>query len=155
MVLNDTFRTQLDKVLPFIARDIVIDMVTRILVAVFCIASYRLFRKSSINPPEGLSRRMLLLPILMTLLLTAVSLCTGVLLIGLNDGYADTASPDEDANVALVHIQFTSQILVEYDPSLLIYLNSKMQSVFKEWIKKIFRCKLTSKHNRVAPLTPP
>ena len=35
---------------------------------------------------------MLLLPTLMTLLLTAINLCTSVLLVGLNNGYAITIS---------------------------------------------------------------
>jgi len=65
---------------------------TQVLVAVSCIASYKLFRRNILNSSEQLTWKMLLLPTLMTLLLTAITLRTSVLLVGLNNGYAITIS---------------------------------------------------------------
>lgn len=71
---------------------------------------------------------MLLLPTLMTLLLTAITLCTGVLLVGFNNGYGITISPDSP----IVYIKDIALKLVEYDAVvyafLLIYLNANLRN---------------------------
>ena len=149
----DILQPQVYQLIPFVTRDLMIDMVTRVLVAVFCIASYRLFRRNTINPPPGLTRKMLLLPILMTLLLTAITLGTGVLLIGFNNGYGVTIS----AESPIVIIKDVAQILVEYDAivyaTLLIYLNTKINQAFRKFHKDLFNhchCNLMSKQNKIS-----
>ncbi len=151
----DISRPQIYQLIPFVIRDLMIDMVTRVIVAVFCIASYRLFRRNTLNPPPGLTRKMLLLPVLMTLLLTAITLCTGVLLIGLNNGYGVTIT----AESPIVIIKDVAQVLVEYDAivyaTLLIYLNTKINTAFRKFHKDLFdrcHCKLTSKQNKVTQI---
>ena len=150
----------LEMILSFIARDLAIDMVTRVLVLVFCIASYRLFKSSTIDPPPGLTKKMLLLPILMSTLLTVITLFSGISLIAINGGYGNVpVSVEQYETSPLLYIQFVSQLLLEYDAliyaCLLIYLNSKMLSTFKAGMKK-FNRKLHAtivchKRNRVLP----
>ena len=140
----------------YISRDFAVDMVSRTLVIIFCIASYRLFRKSTLNPPEDLTRRMLLLPVLMTIMSTIVNFFSGVLLIAVNNGYgAVSVSVEDFEGSALFYIQTIFQFIVEYNAiayaCLLIYLNNKIQAAYKESFKTIFGWCKHPKHNRVAP----
>lgn len=148
---NSTAGPQMYQIILFVARDILVSWVTRVLVAASSIASYRLFRRNTICPPEGLTRKMLLLPILMTLFLTVITMCTGILLIGLNNGYGITISVDSP----LVNIKDIVLMLVEYDAiayaSLLLYFNIKLRSAVKEVLKDIFNL-CNYKKNRVQPL---
>lgn len=152
---NSTLVPQVYQIIPFLARDFLFSNVARITVGVACVRSYRLFRKGTINPSGGVTRRMLLLPILMTVLLTAITASTGMLLIGLNNGYVVTIGVDSP----LVYIKDAVVLLVEYDAiayaSMLIYLNTKIQSALKEAIKDTFSSQcldlLKSKQNKVSP----
>jgi len=148
---NSTAGPQMYQIILFVARDILVSWVTRVLVAASSIASYRLFRRNTICPPEGLTRKMLLLPILMTLFLTVITMCTGILLIGLNNGYGITISVDSP----LVNIKDIVLMLVEYDAiayaSLLLYFNIKLRSAVKEVLKDIFNL-CNYKKNKVQPL---
>lgn len=148
---NSTAGPQMYQIILFVARDILVSWVTRVLVAASSIASYRLFRRNTICPPEGLTRKMLFLPILMTLFLTVITMCTGILLIGLNNGYGITISVDSP----LVNIKDIVLMLVEYDAiayaSLLLYFNIKLRSAVKEVLKDIFNL-CNYKKNKVQPL---
>lgn len=149
-----------DQVLSFIARDIMIDVVARVVVAVFSIASFRRFRKRTINPQAALAKRMLLLPILMISLLTFLTLSTGVLLIAINDGYGNTVSPNDYENSAILYVQEVGLLAVEYDAIayvlLLIYFNTKLQRALKEVFSDLFcHCHQfhIRKENKVGPLS--
>lgn len=82
---------------------------------------------------------LLRMPTLMTLLLTAITLCTSVLLVGLNNGYAITISR---VLTPIVYIKDIALMLVEYDAvvyaSLLIYLNVNLRNACKDILKDIF-----------------
>lgn len=149
--LNTTAGPQIHQIILFVAKDILVGWVTRVLVAASSIASYRLFRRNTIRPPEGLTRKMLLLPVLMTLFLTVNTTCTGILLIGLNNGFGITISVDSP----LVNIKDIVMILDEYDAiayaSLLLYFNVKLRSAAKEILKDIFNL-CNYQKNKVQPL---
>ena len=155
IISGDSFNLQggsLYQIVLYVSRDFIVDVVARTFVIIFCIASYRLFRKSIINPPEGLTRRMLLLPILMTIMSTIVNFFSGVLLILVNNGYgAVTVSLEDYEGSFLYYIQTIFQFLVEYNSiaygCLLIYLNKKIQAAYKE----LFSSCRPRKQNRVAP----
>lgn len=151
---NSTLVPQIYQIVPFLARDFLFSNVSRIIVAVACIGSYRLFRKGTINPGAGVTRRMLLLPILMTVLLTLITASTGMLLIGLNNGYVVTITVDSP----IVYIKDIVALLLEYDAiayaSMLIYFNLKIQNTLKETLKEIFGPHLKflkSKQSKVSP----
>ena len=151
---SSAFQGELHQILLYITRDLVVDMVARTIVVIFCVASYRLFRKSTINPPEGLTRRMLLLPILTTIMISVVNFCSGVLLIGINNGYGGISLENFESS-PLYYISTLFQLLVEYNSlayaCLLIYLNQKLQSTFAKGIKAIwFWCRHPN-HNAVVP----
>ena len=137
-ISNSTFQGELHQIILYISRDLAVDMVSRTLVVICCVASYRLFRKSTINPPEGLTRRMLLLPILMTIMVSVVNFCSGVLLIGTNNGYGgvSVSTVDQFESSPLYYIPTIFQLLVEYNAivyaGLLVYLNKKLQSAFTD-----------------------
>ncbi len=139
---SSSYSYSVDQVLPFVMRDVMIDVVARVMVAVFSVASYRRFRRNTINPTARLTRRMLLLPILMTSLLTFLSLSTGVLLIGLNGGYGVVVTPHEYENSSLLYIQEITQLAVEFDAIvyvlLLIYFNNNMRSALKGLLSQLF-----------------
>lgn len=108
--------SSLYQIVLYISRDVIVDVIPRVLVVVFCIASYRLFRKSTINPPEDLTRKMLLLPVLTTIMSTVVNLFSGVLLIAVNNGYgAVTTSLENFDRSPLFFVQTIIQFLVEYN----------------------------------------
>lgn len=92
LLQNSTLGPQIYQLLPFIARDLVIDMVIHKFWLLFPALPHKLFRRNILNSPEQLTWKMLLLSTLMALLLTAITLCTSVLLVGLNNGYAITIS---------------------------------------------------------------
>ena len=147
---------ELFQVTVYIARIFTVNMVCRILVVIFCIASYKLFRNSTINPPEGLTRRMLLLPILMIIMTSIVNFSSELLLVGLNNGYGGvTVSVEQFESSPLYYIPTIFQLLLEYDAiayaCLLIYLNKKLQSTFIESIKAMWVWCKHPNHNTVAP----
>ena len=151
---SSAFQGELHQIMLYISRDFAVDMVSRTIVVIFCVASYRLFRSSTINPPEGLSRKMLLLPILMTIMISVVNFCSGVLLIGINNGYGGI-SIENFESCPLYYISTLFQLFVEYNAlayaCLLIYLNQKLQSTFTGGIKAIwFWCRHPN-HNTVVP----
>ena len=151
---SSAFQGELYQIILYISRDFAVDMVSRTLVLIFCVASYRLFRNSAINPPEGLTRRMLLLPVLITIMIAVVNFCSGVLLIGINNGYGGI-SVNQFESSPLYYISTIFQLLVEYNAiayaGLLIYLNQKLQSIFTVGIKAVwFWCKHPN-HNTVVP----
>ena len=151
---SSIFQGEIHQIVLYISRDFAVDMVSRTLVIIFCIASYRLFRKSTINPSEGLTRKMLLLPILMTTMISVVNFCSGVLLIGINNGYGGISLENFESS-PLYYISTLFQLLVEYNSlayaCLLIYLNQKLQSTFAKGIKAIwFWCRHPN-HNAVVP----
>lgn len=148
------------QILVFITRDLIVDMVSRTLVVIFTVASYRLFRKLTINPPEGLTRKMLLLPVLTTIMSTIVNFISGVLLIAVNNGYgAVSVSLESYERSPLYYIQTIFQFLVEYNAiayaCLLIYLNNNIQVAYKEGIKALKKATVTwcrcQKQSRVVP----
>lgn len=151
---SSDFQGELHQIVFYISRDFAVDMVARTIVVIFCVASYRLFRKSTINPPEGLSRKMLLLPILMTIMIGVVNFCSGVLLIAINNGYGGISAENFESS-PLYYISTLFQLFVEYNAlayaCLLIYLNQNLQTAIMEGIKAIrFWCRHPS-HNSVAP----
>lgn len=163
---GDSFNLQtgtLYQIVLFVTRDLVVDMVSRALVVIFTVASYRLFRKHSINPPEGLTRRMLLLPVLTTIMSTIVNFFSGVLLITVNNGYgAVSVSLENYEHSPLFYIQTIFQFLVEYNAiayaCLFIYLNNGIRMAYKDainFIKTLQKATVTwrrcQKQNRVVP----
>ena len=143
------------QIILYILRDLLLDIPSHALIIIFCVASYRLFRKSTINPSEEITRKMLLLPILTTILSTVVNTLSGMLLIAVNEGYAALSQSLQDYERSpLYYVQPILQFLVEYTAiayaGLLIYLNKKLQATYKATMKSLFRCKC-KKHNRVAP----
>ena len=160
---EDTFNLQtgsLYQILLYITRDLLVDMVSRTLVVIFTVASYRRFRKLTINPPEGLTRRMLLLPVLTTIMSTIVNFFSGVLLIAVNNGYgAVSVSLEDYERSPLYYIQTIFQFLVEYNAiaygCLLIYLNNGIRAAYKDTIKALKKATVTwcrcQKQNRVVP----
>ena len=151
---SSIFQGEIHQIVLYISRDFAVDMVSRSLVIIFCIASYRLFRKSTINPSEGLTRKMLLLPILMTTMISVVNFYSGVLLIGINNGYGGISLENFESS-PLYYISTLFQLLVEYNSlayaCLLIYLNQTLQSTFTVGIKAMwFWCRHPN-HNTVTP----
>ena len=151
---SSIFQGEIHQIVLYISRDFAVDMVSRTLVIIFCIASYRLFCKSTINPSEGLTRKMLLLPILMTTMISVVNFCSGVLLIGINNGYGGISLENFESS-PLYYISTLFQLLVEYNSlayaCLLIYLNQTLQSTFTVGIKAMwFWCRHPN-HNTVTP----
>ena len=148
---------ELFQIAVYISRIISIGTVCRILVVVYCIASYRHFRNTTINPPEGLTRKMLLLPILMTIMTSVVNLISDLLLVGLKNGFGGIAViVDQFESSLFYYIPTIVQLLLEYNSiayaGLLIYLNQKLQSTFVERIKATvlwFGCK--HPNNTMAP----
>ena len=144
---------ELFQIAVYVSRIFLIDTVCRILVVVICIASYRPFVNSTINPPEGLAR---LLPVLMTITTSVVNLISDLLLVGLNNGFGGitvTVNQFESSSFYYIPTICIVQLLFEYKSiNLLIYLNQKLQSTFIEGVKAImsqFWCKHSN--NTVAP----
>ena len=137
---SSAFQGELHQIILYICRDFAVDMISRTLVIIFCVASYRLFRKSTINPPEGLTRKMLLLPILMTILISVVNLCSGILLLATGNSYGGVSAENFESS-PLFYISTLFQLFLEYDAltyaCLLIYLNQKLQTTFTEGIKSL------------------
>ena len=151
---SSIFQGEIHQIVLYISRDFAVDMISRTLVIIFCIASYRLFRKSTINPSEGLTRKMLLLPILMTTMISVVNFCSGVLLIGINNGYGGISLENFESS-PLYYISTLFQLLVEYNSlayaCLLIYFNQALQSTFTVGIKAMwFWCRHPN-HNTATP----
>ena len=121
----------------------------------FCVASYRLFCKSTINPPEGLTRKMLLLPILMAIMISVVNLCSGILLLATSNSYGGISVENFESSPLYYNISTLFQLFLEYDAltyaCLLIYLNQKLQTTFTEGIKSMWFWCTHPNQNAMAP----
>ena len=143
----------------FTLRDLLLDIPSRALIIVFCVASYRLFRKSAINPSEDLTRKMLLLPVITTILSSVVTFIFGVLLVTVNNLYGVLLdSPADYEDSPLFVFQTIFQFLVEYTAiayaCLLIYLNKNLQATYRDTVKRLFRCKRPRNKTRILKVAP-
>ena len=151
---SSAFQGELHQIILYTSRDLAIDLVSLTLVVTFCVTSYNFFRKSTINPPEGLTRKMLLLPILMTIMISVVNFSSGILLLATNNGYVGISLENFESS-PLYYISTLFQLFVEYNAlayaCLLIYLNQKLQTTFTEGIKSMWFSCTHPNQNAVAP----
>ena len=152
---SSAFQGELHQIILYTSRDLAIDLVSLTLIVTFCVTSYRLFRKSTINPPEGLTRKMLLLPILMTIMISVVNLCSGILLLATSNSYGGISVENFESSPLYYNISTLFQLFLEYDAltyaCLLIYLNQKLQTTFTEGIKSMWFWCTHPNQNAMAP----
>ena len=109
---SSAFQGELQQIILYTSRDLAVDTVSLTLVITFCVASYRLFRKSTINLPEGLTRKMLLLPILMTIMISVVNFCFGILLLATNNAYGGISLENFESSPLYYISQLSSSSLL-------------------------------------------